>query len=519
MTGADVLCDTLLAGEVDVCFANPGTSEMQFVAALDQKPAMRCVLGLFEGVVTGAADGYARMSGKPAATLLHLGPGLANGLANLHNAKRAGSPMVNIVGDHAAGHLVHDAPLTSDIESLARPMSDWVRRMTSSEQVQHDAMAAISAARHRPGQVATLVFPADIAWSDASFQENLSFPVSPAPLTGLEDETLQAAVAAVRSGRRCLLLLGGEALRQHPMADAARIAQATGAGVMVEQANARMEHGRGRHAPGRIPYLVDDAVACLKDYEVVILIGAKAPVAFFKYPGKPSVVTPPGVNIIELATRATDLAGALEVFRDALGISPTLPVARASRPPEPAAPDGPLTPRSLIAGLVAAMPENAIVCDEAISHSHAFGEAAALAPPHDLLQLTGGAIGIGPSLAAGAAIACPDRTVLAVQADGSALYTFQALWTQAREQLNVVTVLLSNRRYGSLYAELSRLGTPDPGNNARRLMDLENPTLDWVQLAQGLGVPACRVERAEDLTKAISRAVSAGGPSLIEAVL
>src|SRR6202453_4270285 len=168
MNGAESLIRTLLGAGVEVCFANPGTSEIHLVAALDHMPEVRCVLGLFEGVVTGAADGYARMKEKPACTLLHLGPGLGNGLANLHNASRAQVPIVNIIGQHARYHLLYDAPLTSDIEAIARPYSKWLRTPSAASAIGRDAAEALVAARTAPGQIATLVVPADVAWTDGA---------------------------------------------------------------------------------------------------------------------------------------------------------------------------------------------------------------------------------------------------------------------------------------------------------------------------------------------------------------
>ena len=308
MNGADSLCDTLLANDVDVCFANPGTSEMHFVAALDRKPKMRCVLGLFEGVVTGAADGYARMADKPAATLLHLGPGLGNGLANLHNAKRARTPMVNIVGDHATYHVQYDAPLTSDVEGVARPMSHWVKRTMTATAVSPDAAEAIAVARRAPGNIATLILPADAAWTD--LPENAPAPVlvKDAALAQTSADAVRAAAAAIRSGEVTVLMLGGAALRERALNAAGRIARATGVRLMSETSNRRIERGGARTPVDRLPYPIDMAVAKLKDVKHLVLAGAKAPVGFFAYPGKPSLLAPPDSNQVVLATADQDLA-------------------------------------------------------------------------------------------------------------------------------------------------------------------------------------------------------------------
>lgn len=519
MNGADVLCKTLLANDIDTCFANPGTSEMHFVAALDDTPKMRCVLGLFEGVVTGAADGYARMTDRTAATLLHTGPGLTNGLANLHNARRARSSILNIVGDHAASHLVYDAPLTTDIEALAEPMSHRVGRVSSATDMQTDATAAIEASRVGVGQVSTLILPADAAWEASEFDPDHAVArLETSGIKGIDEAALNKAVTAIRSGKSCLLLLGGRALRRSALSDAGRMsADIDNLDVMAEQANARFQQGREGFTPPRVPYSVDAAAEILSRYETVILVGAQAPVAFFKFPGKPHRLTADGAEIVALAGPENDAESALAALRETLGIharSPMPAVDAATAPDE-----GPLDGLRLARTIAFALPENAILCDEAISYSHALSVLTPGALPHDLLQLTGGAIGIGPSLAVGAAIACPDRPVLSVQADGSALYTIQALWTQARESLNVVTVILANRKYASLYSELTNLGRPSPGPNAKAMLDIDTPAIDWVSIARGFGMGGQRVGTSSKLLSAIRKGFAEGGPYLIEATV
>jgi acetolactate synthase I/II/III large subunit len=516
MNGADALCDTLLAGGVDTCFANPGTSEMHFVAALDRKPAMRCVLGLFEGVVTGAADGYARMADKPAATLLHLGPGLANGLANLHNARRARSPMVNIVGDHATYHLRHDAPLTSDIESLARPMSDWLGRVADADHVSVDAAQAVRQARGAPGRIATLILPADAAWAETGAP---LCEVAPPPLpTRVSQERIQEAVAAIRAGKRTTLMLSGTALRAEALEIAGRIAKASGVRLLSQQSNARMERGAGRVVIDRVPYPVEQALASLKDVDVLVLVGARAPVAFFAYPGQPSEMTPESCAILPLAQPGDDLLHALGWLADELGVprslQPELPALE-----RPQLPTGRLTPGAIATALAALMPENAIVCDESVTSGRNLFQFTRTTAPHDYLQLTGGAIGVGLPLAAGAAIACPDRKVICLEADGSGMYTLQALWTQAREALDVVTVVFANRSYAILHGELRGVGAGEAGANARRMLDLDQPALRWTELAAGMGVESARAATAEEFCRALQAALSRKGPFLIEAVI
>jgi acetolactate synthase I/II/III large subunit len=515
MNGADSLCSTLLANGVDICFANPGTSEMHFVAALDRNPEMRCVLGLFEGVVTAAADGYARMAEKPAATLLHLGPGLANGLANIHNAKRAYTPMVNIVGEHATWHISFDAPLTSDIEALARPMSNWVHRIASAEEVSPAAAAAIAAASSPPGQIATLILPANVAWDETPGEIERTVPKARKPV---DPALVREAAEALRSGLETVMILSGVALREKPLAAAGRIAEATGATIIAQQSNGRIERGAGRVAIDRVPYIVDRALAAFAGVQRVILIGARAPVAFFAYPGKPSSVLPPDCWVIEMAEPGHDLAGALDMLADELGIPGTAAAVTAKRSARDL-PAGALSADAIARAVSALSPEGAIWIDETISSGRAFFPITAGAAPHDFLQLTGGAIGIGLPLAAGAAIACPNRKVIAMQADGSAMYTVQALWTHARERLDIVTIIFANRRYAILHHELKAVGAAEPGRNAKRMLDFDDPAPDWVQIANGMGVEAARATDAAGFCDLLAAAISRKGPFLIEAVL
>jgi len=515
MNGARALLTTLVGAGVDVCFSNPGTSEMHFVAALDDVPEMRGVLALFEGVATGAADGYARVAGRPAATLLHLGPGLGNGLANLHNARRARTPMVNIVGDHASHHLRFDAPLQSDIASLARPVSGWYRVTAGADDVGADAADAVAAACGPPGVVATLVLPADASWSESAVG-----PCPPRPRAAsslVPAEALEDVAKALRSGERAALLLGGTALRARALKAASRISGATDAPLLCETFPANLERGAGIPSVDRLSYLAEFTQAQMAGLQHLILVDAKSPVSFFAHPGKPSDLVPSGCRVHTLVRPGEDAPGALEALADVLGADPNGDTPASGVRPD--RPTGALTAETMAAAIGATLPEHAVVVDEGITSGLFVAGATAVAPPHDWLTLTGGAIGIGLPLATGAAVAAPDRPVLCVQADGSAMYTLQALWTQAREGLNVTTVVLANRSYAILNMELHRVGADAGGPLARRLLDLTGPELDFVALAGGMGVPARRVETAEALTAALLSSFAEPGPSLIEVPL
>jgi acetolactate synthase-1/2/3 large subunit len=514
MNGAESLVHTLLKGGVDVCFTNPGTSEMHFVAALDKIPGMRCVLCLFEGVVSGAADGYARMTGKPAATLLHLGPGLGNALANLHNAKKARSPIVNVVGEHATYHIQYNTPLTSDIAGIARPVSHWVEACPDARSVGAYAANAIAAAHVAPGQIATLILPADTAWGDGGTVGTV--PAVPERET-VDGARIDEAAAVLKSGEPALLLLGADALYEGPLDLAGRIAAATGCKVMAEGMNKRLQRGAGRLPVNRIPYPVPQALEVLKPYRRIVLVGALPPAGFFAYPGMPSLLAPEGCEIIALASPEQDCAAAMEALADAVGAKPgTAKLQQLSRPPRPT---GAITLDSIAAALGAILPENAIVADESVTTGRGFYPLTAGAPAHDWLQNRGGSIGLGMPLATGAAVACPDRKVICLEGDGSGMYTVQALWTQARENLDVTTLVFANRSYNILKGELANVGAGNPGPRAHDMLTLDRPTIDWVGMAASMGVEAERAETADELCRAFDRGLAVKGPYLVEVVV
>jgi len=512
--GAQALIKTLADAGIEVCFTNPGTSEMHFVAALDDEPRMRAVLALFEGVATGAADGYARMADKPAATLLHLGCGLGNGLANLHNARKGKVPVVNIVGDHATYHQPLDAQLQSDIETVARNVSpEFVKSPQRTEDLCPAAVDAIGAAVGPPGRVATLILPADVSWNEAARPAQPPAPVAP---EAAAEETAQAIAGTIRRGGPTALLLGGQALREPALIEAGRIAARHGVKVFSEVFPTRLERGTGRVPVERIAYLAELATLQLSAFEHLVLVDAKPPVSFFAYPGKPSELVPGDCEVHTLCRPDQNAQASLEKLVAALGAENTEPgLQQAGRPDRPR---GKLTAEKVCKAVGHLLPENAIVVDEANTSGLMLPVMTAGAPPHDLLTLTGGAIGQSLPNAIGAAIACPDRPVLALAGDGAAMYTIQALWTMARENLDITVVVMANAAYSILNVELERVGARDRGGpKARAQLDLTGPGLDFARLAQGMGVHAVRAETAEDLCKAMEYAFAQPGPHLIEA--
>ncbi|MBX3689214.1 acetolactate synthase large subunit [Dokdonella sp.] len=514
-TGAQALLKTLADAGIEVCFSNPGTSEMHFVAALDHEPRMRAVLTLFEGVASGAADGYARMSGKPAATLLHLGCGLGNALANLHNARRARVPLLNIVGDHATTHMRYDAQLQSDIETVARNVSPgFVRTSRSSAELCRDAVDAIAAARGLPHQVATLILPADVSWSEGA--QPCATPAAAAP-AGIDGEAVRGIAKAITSGARTALLLGGGALREAGLLAAARVAARHGVLLLAETFPTRLERGAGLPRVERLAYLAELVQVQLAGVQHLVLVDAKSPVSFFAYPGRPSDLLPEGCIVHTLCGPAQDAVQGLAALVDALGAGESAPALQgAQRPP---APRGRLTAAKVCKAVGHLLPERAILIDEAITSGLMLGVLTAGAPRHDLLTLTGGAIGQALPNAIGAAIACPDRPVLALVGDGAAMYTIQSLWTMAREQLDITAIVFNNASYSVLNVELDRVGAAAARGKARAQLDLDQPRLDFARLAQGMGVHGVRAETADDLIKALRYALETPGPHLIEAMV
>ena len=513
MNGAESLVLTLVGAGVDTCFSNPGTSEMHFVAALDSISGIRPILGLFEGAVTGMADGYGRMAGKPAATLLHLGPGLANGLANLHNARRAATPIVNIVGDHATYHAQYDAPLASDIMGFARPVSGWVHSSVSAKTVAADGARAVAAAYAPPGQIATLILPADTAWNEAEGPAPALARPQPSPVS---DAAVGRAVSALRSGKKTAILMRGACLLDAGLAAAGRIATATSARLLCDTFAPRLARGAGRVVIDRIPYFAEQIVETLAEVEQLILVGAKPPVSFFAYPGKPSWCLPEGAEVIHLAHAHEDGLGALEALASALGASASGSVASYARPDLPT---GRLNQHTAGQIIARHLPEGAILSDEGATSSGGTMAATITGPPHDHLPLTGGSIGQGIPLATGAAVARPDAKVVCIQGDGGAMYTLQALWTQAREKLDVTTVIFANHSYGILNVELARVGARNVGPKALSMLDLHNPELNFVKLASGLGVEASRAETIEEFEAQFADAMAGKGPRLIEVMI
>lgn len=514
MTGAQSLLQTLVNGGVEICFANPGTSEMHFIAAVDRVRGMRTVLGLFEGVCTGAADGYARMAGRPAATLLHLGPGLGNGFSNLHNARRANTPLVNIVGDHATYHLQHDPPLATDIESIVRGFSGWVRRSRSAADVPADAADAIAAAMTPPGRVATLILPADCSWDES--REPAPAPATPRP-TPVEPDRIRGVADLLRRREPTVIFLSGSLCMEDGLRLAGRIARVTGARIMGNRVNGRTQRGAGRVVIERLPYPIDSSLAMLRAVAHLVLVGSPVPVPFFAWAGKPNRIVPEECRVHVLATPEEDCLGAMSGLAEELGapgdVSAVYPNQR------PPLPTGEITAEKIWRAVTALMPENAIVSDEGVTSSRDAEAWTVGAPPHDWLNVTGGSIGQGMPVATGAALACPDRKVFAMESDGAGMYTLQSLWTQARERLDVVTVIFANRAYKILRGELKQMGIREPGPKAAAMLDLGNPDLDWVKLAEGMGVPGSRVRNCEEFADHLRDAIRHPGPRLIEVVL
>lgn len=513
MNGATSLVKTMLQSGVDTVFANPGTSEMHFVAALDAHPEMRCVLCLFEGGTSGAADGYYRMKRDVAGTLLHLAPGFGNAFANIHNARKAGSGMVNVMGEHAIHHLQYESPLKGDTVGISQTVSHWTRMSPDAASVAPDGADAIRAARSRNGQIATLILPADTAWEEA---EGPVTAAAPAALRRPDAAQVEAAAAQLRQPGAALMI-GGDALFGAARDVAGRIAARTGCRLICDTLLGRIAKGAGTAKVEQLVYPVTPKIAQMAEVTSLTLLGAERPVAFFAYPGKPSLPEPAGCPVTPLCTPQEDIIWTLNALADALGVTDADAPARfALDLPDVAT--GDLTLAKVGQTLTALLPENAILCNEAVTSGHQVLPLTLQARPHDVLSGTGGAIGLGLPCAVGAAIACPDRKVVALTGDGSAMYTLQSLWSMAREQLDVTVIVFANKGYQILRDELKNVGVNSYGANAQAMFDVVGPELDWVALAKGHGVPAARVTDADAFARALRAGVEGDGPSLIEVV-
>jgi acetolactate synthase-1/2/3 large subunit len=488
---------------------------MHFVAALDQYDKMRSILCLFEGCATGAADGYFRMKRTPASTLLHLGPGLANGLANLHNAKKASSGIVNIVGEHALDHIKLNAPLTSDIEGIARPVSHWVKTSKSSKDIAVDGAEAIEMANVNPGQISTLILPGDTAWNEGNAIQSINLKNK---YSTVSSNLIDEALTALREAKNPLILVGGSALEEKNLIKLAKVADKIGCPMKTDWFNARLDKGAGRVNSVRIPYVVDKAVEVLKDFDSIIIIGARRPVAFFAYPNKPGVLTQETTKFIELASLSDDITSVINELSDKVGISDNKP-STVSEFKIPDIPSGPINPTSLGMVLGALIPENAIVVDESVTTGREFFYQTAGSHPHTWLNNCGGSIGFGMPVAIGAAVACPDKKVISLEGDGSAMYTVQSLWTMARENLDIVVLIFANQSYKILQGELTNVGVDNPGKSALEMLSLKDPSLDWVSVSKGMGVDAVRVDNLEDLVKNFKHGLKDKGPFLIEVMI
>jgi acetolactate synthase-1/2/3 large subunit len=384
----------------------------------------------------------------------------------------------------------------------------------SAASVAEDAARAVQAAMAPPGQIATLILPADTAWNPGG---TAAEPLPIETRGRVSDQAVDAVVAALRSGEPCTFLLNGQGVSERSLQLLSRIVQKTKARFYGDTFISRIQRGAGRVDLERLPYFAEQAEEVLAGTRHLILVGTKAPVSFFAYPGRASELTPEGASALTLAAPDQNAEEALEAVVEAIGaggLSPQLTELN-----RPSLADGALEPGSIARSLAALMPEDAILVNEAATSGFAIPPLTAASAPHDWLDLTGGSIGIGLPLAVGAAVACPDRRVIGLQADGSAMYTPQALWTMARESLDVTVIIFANRKYAILQVEFMRVGAHNPGPKAMSMLDLSNPDLSWVDLARGMGVPGRQVTDTGSFNDALAESLATPGPYVIEAVI
>ncbi|MCI0993753.1 acetolactate synthase large subunit [Pseudomonas corrugata] len=513
MNGAQLIVKAAVASGIEYCFANPGTTEIPLVAAMASAPALKPVLSLFEGVCTGAADGYGRIAGKPAMTLTHLGPGFANGIANLHNARRANTPIVNVIGDHASWHVNYDPPLASDIQALAGSVSGWVRTSRTASGIGEDLQEAVRSAWQAKGQIASLILPMDLQANEVA--RETAFSTLHAPVRRFAGDRIEAIAQALRNGQRLVFIVGDQGLSVAGLEAAGRLAQLPGVHLFAETFPRLSYRGGGLPDLDRLPYFPEVAIGVLDQYDAVVCAGIPEPISYFGYEGIPSRLAERD-RLLYLADVGDDVAGALTALADALEAPAFVPTPMGVELP-PATAE--LTPQSIGQVLAASLPDDCIVSVEGGTCGYPFFTASARAARHRVLTNTGGAIGQGIPVGFGAALAERGNRVFCLQSDGSAQYTIQTLWSIAREQLPVVILIAANHRYAILQNELRRFGMTDFGPEALSLTVLDRPRIDWKALAKGYGLAASTVHTNAELQRALANAAADGGPCLIEMAL
>jgi acetolactate synthase-1/2/3 large subunit len=513
MTGAEAIIGSLADCGVAACFANPGTSEMHLVTALDREPRIKSVLCLFEGVATGAADGYARMSGVPALTLLHLGPGYLNGGANIHNGRRAYVPMINLIGDHAVTHRQYDEPLASDIAGLAGPNSRWLKSVDRVEDAGSLAVEAFEQSFGPPPGPVSLIMPADVAWTGGAKRAEGG---KRAGLKIASDDLIEEAGRAVTKAKRPAMLVNGTALHAGG-AETLRRMEAQGVKVITDTFMARHVRGGGLHDVARLPYFAEMAVEALAGIDLLLLAGTKPPVAFFAYPNTPGAFTPKGARTLSLGGPETDSMDAVSRLADWLD-APVAPRASNWTRSAPGTGDK-FNPHTIGMSLAHYLPEGALISDDGVTSGLPIYMALSAGARHEWLGHTGGAIGQGMPVAVGAAVARRDVKTVCLAGDGAGMYTVQSLWTMARENLDVLTIVFVNNAYRILKIELARTGAGNPGPAADSMLSLGNPDIDWVKLSESMGVGAEAVSTCAQFNDALQRAVATRGPRLIACII
>jgi len=515
MNGAQAFFKVLLDGGVDTIFGCPGTSEMQIIQELGQTN-VHAVLGLQENVVTGMAHGYGVMTGKPSLSLLHVACGISNGLANMHNGRRAGAPMVVFAGGVAANHEVNNPEhqMLLRPQQIAAAATDWQREALTSDLLADCAAEALQVANTGYGKVAMVFGPAQTFWEEATILEDQTRP--PIPPRRVSASTIKEIAESIQSGKKTCLLLGGHALREEALEVAGRISAATGAELWQDYIVARLQRGAGRVPVKRIPYVVEAGVEALKDFEQIVLVGNQIPIPTFSYKGKPLTKVPEGCAIKTLGTTECDLLQALTDLADAVNAPAKAPVHQDRA--KGVAPTGVLNEAAICQSIVAAMPDNVIVVDEGNMESFNFPELTAGAAPHDFMQApTGGAIGAGASVAIGASVAAPDRKVVCLEGDFSLNLNIMSLWTMAKQNSNICLVIMNNGGSQALRMELARVRPGDETDKALDMLLIRDPEIDYVKIAEGNGLSATRATTAEEFHQQFVAAMKKKGPHVIDA--
>ena len=515
MNGAAAFFKSIVDNGIDTIFACPGTSEMQVVDEVGYSN-LRVVLCLFENSVTGMADGYARMLDKPALGMVHVTCGLTNALANMHNARIANSRMIIFGGGVHVAHEVNE-PVHSMLQRqpyVAQIAAQCVIEARSPDQLAAAATQALKASNDGAGKIVYVYGPNNAVWGESSFQGKLTS--SAEQRQRVSTATISSIADTLKAGKKTAFILDNLALREEGLEILGRIAEGAGGRLFREWLPSRIAMGAGRVRTETLPYGGAEGRELLSEFDQIVLVGAKIPVCPFSYENQPWVKIPENCNVHTLATADHDILAALEELATQLDLPEKASNRYNRKPGEP--PTGPLSGNSIVQSLSILMPADSIVLDEAMLENVMFPLLMDGAAPFDFMAACpGGAIGAGPPVACGAAIACPNRKVILLEGDFSLMQGNTALWSMAQHNLDICVINYNNEGSASLSTELARVRQGEAQPKSIELLRIRKPTIDYAAMAESMGVPASRAETAEEFHLQLTKAMSTKGPHFIDA--